>query len=65
MPPSPKQGDSLGCLAMLVATDNQRLLLVTILEKSLPVAIEWRVVMGIGFNFQNRLSETNPIRFSS
>ena len=23
------------------------------------------VVMGIGFNFQNRLSETNPIRFSS
>ena len=23
------------------------------------------LVMGIGFNFQNRLSETNPIRFSS
>ena len=23
------------------------------------------VVMGIGFNFQNRLSETNPIRFLS
>ena len=23
------------------------------------------LAMGIGFNFQNRLSETNPIRFSS